>query len=749
MSEHPTRASVKAARAAERQPVISGRQQAGQPSDGKPRRRWPRRLLYIVLGLAVLGLGGFAVAYAMTPIPTPNGIATAQATVLYYNDGKTEMARLSDTDGNREDIPLSKVPVDVQHAFVAAEDRTFYTNRGVSISGTARGVWITLRGGTTQSGSTITQQYVKNYYLSPDQTVSRKLKEMMISLKIDRQQSKDEILQDYLNTIYFGRGASGIETAAVAYFGKPAANLSVAEGALLASVIRAPSLYDPGLGKTQLANAQQRWAYVLDGMVAEGWLSAGDRAAQQFPKTRTYTPKSVSGTNGYLVTAVKDELIGTVGLTDAELQRGGYRVVTTIDKKKQAYAVTAVNDMLPKDPPNLHAGLVSMVPGDGAIVAMYGGKDYVNQPFSSATQAKIQGGSTFKVFSLLAAMQSGKLSLRTTMSGASPQYFREFRDPGNSDSFLAAGGVRNFANEQFGVISAKQALIHSVNTAFAQINVIGTPKGTVEAAHAAGVTSDLTSNYANVFGTDAVTVVEMASAYATLAARGKKVDPYLVSKITVNGDSFTYTKKPRPQQVFDPDLVADVVNAMEGVVEQGTGSYASALGRPAAGKTGTTTDNYGAWFDGFTPQLATAVGVYRGDGGSGNPANQMNGIPGIGQLTGGTVPVRIWTTYMTAAMDGMKVEQFPNAARINSDATPLAPAPRPSSSSRPATSAPPTTTAVPTPTPSGPAVTVQPPPTSQPTTNQPTPTATISPTKPGGGGGRPTNPLPTESAITP
>lgn len=713
---------------------------------GKRRRSWPRRILLTGLAAFVLGLIGLAVAYAMTPIPKANEAALAQASVVYYSDGKTEMGRFGDI--NRESVSLSEVPKQVQQAFIAAEDRNFYSNSGISPTGITRAVWVAVRGGQTQGGSTITQQYVKNFYLTQDQTVTRKLKEILISLKVDRQLTKSDILESYLNTIYFGRGASGIQAASKAYFRKDVSKLTVAEGALLASVIRGPSFYDPALGEEQRELAEGRWEYVVDGMVTEGWLTSAQRATLAFPETKAAPRRiGVSGPNGYIVAAVRDQLLRRQKLSDAEIDAGGLRITTTIDRKKQAAAVNAVKDRLPKDPDNLHAGLVSIVPGDGAIVAMYGGADYQKRQFNDATDALVQAGSTFKIFGLIAALQTGELGTNASFNGASPQYFDEFKDDAAPSEFLRDGGVRNFGGEGFGRLNLIDATARSVNTIYARLNIEATPKKTMEAAKAAGVTTTMDPVYANILGTDTVRVIDMANAYATIAANGKRATPYLIRKVTATATDYTFTAKPQVKQVFDEDVMSDVIEAMEAVVERGSGSFAGGvLDRPAAGKTGTTTGNFGAWFDGFTPNLATAVGIYRGDGDSTKDENAMDNIPGIGQLTGATVPVRIWTDYMAAALEGMKVVDFPKPAHVNWDKIPTqtsTPPPVSTSSSTPTTST--TTTTAP------PTTTTTAPPTTEPPTTEPTPTVTVpteTVTGPGNGQGPPTE-NPTEAATAP
>lgn len=666
----------------------------------------------------MLGLAFVGISYAVIQPPKPNEIATAEASIIYYADGTTELSRISQI--NRESIDIGDLPPHVGEAMLAAEDREFYNQSGISPKGMARAVWVAIKGGAaTQGGSTITQQYVKNYFLTSDRTLTRKYKEILLSIKIDQQQTKDQILENYLNTIYYGRGAYGIETAAQAYYGKPAADLTVAEAAVLASVIRGPSLYDPQLGEEQLKNVQGRFAYVLDGMVAKGWLDPATRAATEFPMPVEWSPRTAGGPNGYLVQLVKDELRTKLQLTEADIERGGLQIVSTIDQGRQDAAVRAVADVMPADAPDLRVGLASITPGDGAIVALYGGADYATEQFNSATDARMQAGSTFKPFTLIAALDSGKVNLRNAYNGASPQYFPEFQDPGAAKAFGQQGGVQNFGNSSFGTIDVPTATASSVNTVYAQLNILATPKATADVAHAAGVRSEVTANYGNVFGTASVNVLEMTNAYATIAARGRVATPYLVRSVKSIDGAFQYEAKPTSKQVFAEDVMADTTFAMEAVVQRGSGSAARAIGRPLAGKTGTTSDNKAAWFDGFAPQLATAVGIYRP--GPNGEELEMKDIAGLREVTGGSLPVQVWTSYMRAALAGVPVERFPEPAYVNKDAAPPTPSEAPSPSESPApTEAPapkpsPTPTPTPTPTPS---------PTETPT---PTPSPTVTP----------------------
>ncbi len=732
MSDRP-RTQPEATRRRSKPPKARG----GRSLRNRSARWWAALVAKVALVGFLLGVAAVVIGYLLVDIPQPNEAAAAQTSIVYYADGKTEMARISEV--NRESVALDQVPDHVQKAMLAAEDRDFYENSGISPTGIARAAWVTLRGGETQGGSTITQQYVKNYFLTQDQTLSRKAREILISVKISRELSKDEILANYLNTIYYGRNAYGIKTAARAYFNKDVSKLTVSDGAMLASVIRAPSLYDPALGAKQKANVQSRFQYVIDGMSGQGWITPDQVSGAKFPKTVTPKVSSrLAGPNGYIIKAVRDELTGKLGLTTADIDQGGLRITSTIDKATQDAAVAAVKEQMPTkgNAKDLHVGLTAIKPGDGAIVASYGGADYLKQQFDTARQASIQAGSTFKIFTLIAALQD-EISTRTTFSGASPQTFSEFEGGSNPN-----GSVTNFGccgGEQFGRIDLRTATEHSVNTIFAQLNIKVGPERTKSAAIAAGLPDDenakaaglppLSTNYANVLGTDSVRILDMANAYATIAAEGVRSTPYLVKKVT-GGAGYDYEAKPETKAVFDKDVMDDTIDAMQAVVQSGTGQAASAIGRPAAGKTGTTSGNYGAWFDGYVPQLAAAVGIYKGDG-SISKANQMNGIDGVGELSGGTVPVRLWTAFMQKALDGTKTESFPRRAGVGDDQVYVQPPP-------PSTTAPPSTT---TTTTAPPSTTTTAPPTTTTTAPPTTPTRTRTtkptrgPTTPAGGGG--------------
>jgi membrane peptidoglycan carboxypeptidase len=652
--------------------------------------------------LLVLGSIGFlmlvaavSVAYARTSIPTPNEMASAQTTVVYYHDGKTEIGRFGSQ--NRINVNLDQVPDYVQKAVLAAEDRSFYQNRGISPTGIVRAFWNNIRTGSTQGGSTITQQYAKNAYLSQERTYKRKIKEFFIAVKLARRDDKGKILQDYLNTIYFGRGAYGIQTASQAYFGKDVSQLTIAQGAVLASVIRSPAGYDPVAHADRL---QGRFNYVLDGMVSQHWLSSADRAGLQVPKTVAKS-KPRGGTNYFLLDTVRKEL-KTKGFTDAEIDLGGFKVITTFDRRSQRAAVRAVHQERPTiNAKNVHIGMSAVEPGTGRVIAMYGGETAGN--LNEATQARVQPGSSFKAFALSAALEDG-IGLKSRFQGSSP-----FKVPGTNAE------VNNDFNQSYGAnVDLVKATEQSINTAYVDLAVQMGPQKVVDAAIAAGIPQDtpgLGANPVVPLGTASVRNIDMASAYCTIAAQGQQTAWHTVDEVKTPDGGTRYKARPKKTRVFPKDVMADATYALQQVVQHGTGTEALKLGRPAAGKTGTAALRPGtttsAWFVGFTPQLCAAVDFYKGTGKA-----DLDGVGGLSTFFGGAYPARIWTAFMTAAMEGKKVEGFPPRADVGKTLNP-----KPSKTPTPT---PTTTTPTPTPTPTPTTTT----PTPTPSKGKPTPTGT-------------------------
>ncbi|MER7073110.1 transglycosylase domain-containing protein [Terrabacter sp. NPDC000476] len=692
--------------------------QNGRKARKKARTGWRRWVIPTLkwgaitgAALFVIGVVGVFIAYNQTSIPQPNELANKQVSIVYYSDGKTELDRIAVQDGNRESVDLKRVPKFVQQAHIAAEDRTFYENNGISVGGILRAVKTTVTGEAQVGGSTITQQYVKNYFLTQDRTISRKAREILIAVKIDGQLSKDEILEKYLNTIYYGRGAYGIQSAAKAYFGKDVSKLTIPEGAVLASVINAPSLYDPANGDKAEANLEKRFAYVLDGMVEEGWLSSADRAKYtKLPKIQAYKGvKFSSGPGGYITAQVKRELLQT-GLTDQEIDNGGLRIVTTIDKKAQAAAVAAMQDNLPK---KVTGGLVAIKPGDGAIVAMYGGPDYSKTQLNTATQAIMQGASNFKPFAVLAAVRDG-VSTKTKFDGDQPQE-------------IDGTKITNFGERSYGMVDMRRMIGRSINTAFVNLNSQIGPDKTRQAAIDAGMpqnTRGLGTDLTNVLGTASPHVVDMASAYSTIASQGLRSTPYLVKKVTSNAGDFTYAAQPQTKRAFDKDVTADVTDAMTYTVKDGgTATKLQRLGRPIAGKTGTSSEAKSIWFSGFVPQLAVSVGMYKPDA-KGNPLTLTDAEDT--NLTGGTIPADVFYDFMKVATENMEVQDFPDRAGVGDDklapTTTYTPPPTTTSTttSEPSTTTS-TTTEPPTTTSEAPTTTSEAPPS---TTTQAPPTTT-------------------------
>jgi membrane peptidoglycan carboxypeptidase len=625
----------------------------------RPRRRLPvKRLLLLGVPVALLLVVLLAVvAYARTEVPEPDQLAVAGATRILYADG-SELGRVGGQ--NRLPVEIDAVPVHVREAVLAAEDRGFYTEPGISPKGILRALFTNVRGGgqIQQGGSTISQQYAKNAFLADedgsfDRTYTRKVKEIFIALKMNREQSKDEILESYLNTIYFGRGAYGVQVAASTYFGKPVDQLSPAEGAVLAAVIRSPATYDP---ERNPERAQDRWTYVVDGMVETGAMTADEAAALTFPAVRPAAEadkaNDLSGPKGHVIRKVMDEL--EAGLEQRDQTAAlttGLEVTTTLRREAQDAAVAAVeatvgtpaegDELAPK------GALVSVDARTGAVVAYYGGSTGTGFDYASQGEGR-QPGSSFKPFVLAAALDEG-ISLRSTFDGNNRKRFPGVPDP-----------VRNFGDRSFGRVNLLDATRNSVNTAYFELGLEVGPKKVADMARAAGISTGLGGEAPEggiSLGIYDVRVIDQAAAYAAFANGGQRVTPYFIATVR-QGDDELYTNAPQLAEAFGDDVAADVTAALQGVVQRGTGTRARLDdGRPAAGKTGTTSDNYDIWFAGYTPQLSTAVWF-------GTGRNQTLEIPGVRQATGGTVAAPVWKAYMDAASEGMPVERFPPAANI-------------------------------------------------------------------------------------
>jgi membrane peptidoglycan carboxypeptidase len=597
----------------------------------------------------IAGTTLFAFAYFTVSIPDANAFVNSQSTIIQYSNGE-EIGRVGSE--NRQIVPLAKIPLNVRNAVLAAEDRSFYSNRAFSVTGIARAVINNLRGGSLQGGSTITQQYAKTAFLTPERTIQRKIKELVIAIKLENQLSKDQIFESYLNTIYFGRGSYGVQTAAQQYFNRNVDQLTNSQAIVISCILRSPGFYDPSYSKENEERLTNRFDYVLKGMIEAKTLTPEEAAKVKFPTIiPRVTSGSLSGPKGHIIEAVSKEL-KSLGFTEEQLQVGGLIIKTTIDQRAQTSAVDAINKLTPtKVPENLHIALLAIRPGTGEIVAMYGGADYLKRQLNDATQSIALAGSTFKVFALAAALEAG-IPLTSMWNGDSPQEFDDLGKP-----YV----VGNYGNEGWGQVDLLFATKHSINTVYVPLGQKAGLDKVVDAARRAGIPESVAMmpTPSVALGPASPHVIDVANAYATFAAQGIKSKPYLVTSVIGSNKGVLYEGKPQTEEVFSKEVMADLTYALKSVVNGGTGAAALALGRPAAGKTGTSQSNASAWFSGYTPQLAASVSFFRDDA-----TESLNGIGGLTSVTGGSFPARIWTAFMKGALKGEPVMDFPAPSNI-------------------------------------------------------------------------------------
>ena len=686
---------------------------------------------FLVAGLVgvLVIVAGFVYAYQTTDIPDPNKDFETQTSYVYYSDGKDQVGTYATQ--NRESIPLEQMPKDLQNAVVAAENRTFWTDKGIDPRGIVRAAFSNAKGNATQGASTITQQYVKILYLTQERSYQRKLKEAILSLKLQRQDSKSEILEGYLNTIYFGRGAYGVQAAAQAYFGVDAKDLNLRQSAVLASVLNNPTRFDPANGEDSVAALKERYDYVLNGMASAGNITAEQaaQAQQKLPKFPKQKAESrLGGQKGHMLSMVRDEL-HTLGFKDEQIDGGGLRVTTTFTKKAMAAAEEGVKEQRPDgrqyNPKHLHVAVASVQPGTGALRGFYGGQDYLDSQINWASTGG-QVGSTFKPFAVATALDQG-YSLKDTFAGNSPFYYNKqgygpkVRNEGGGDG--TSYGER---------VPLLKGLEESINTVFADLTVSmpDGPDKILKTAQELGIPA-WNKNYNGynhlnnspglepvagiALGSATIAPINMANAYATVANGGRAADVHVVTKVVDKDGNVLYRYKQHTKRAIDEDVAADTSYAMQQVVKSGTGTAALGLGRPAAGKTGTATNAKdqvsSAWFVGYTPQLATAVMYVRGKGNE-----QLDGW--LPEYFGGSYPARTWTDVMKRDMEGLDVESFPPPANLDGQA--------PDSGHEPLPPPPPPKTKKPKPskTPSAPATSKAPPPPSS--SAPPTPSKTPS-----------------------
>nr|WP_242516809.1 transglycosylase domain-containing protein [Corynebacterium mendelii] len=616
---------------------------------------WRVVIVLVVLAVA-LPVGVFATAYIVTDVPEPEQLVTKQVSTVYAADGQTELARIVPPEGNRQAVSLEQMPQSLLYAVMSAEDREFYSNPGFSLTGFGRAVIGQLTGNSSAGGgSTITQQYVKNAVVGNERSIRRKLKELVISAKMANQWSKDDVLEAYLNTIYFGRSSYGVAAAARAYFGIPIDQLTPAQSAVLAAAIQRPSQLDPWFNREA---AEARWNYVLDGMVKMGYLIERERADMVYPEVTdpaTNQPYTVAqSTNGLIKNRVMAEL-NRLGLSEHDVQTKGLRVTTTIDPKVQNAIVDAVNDNAPDWDDQIRQAVVSIDPRTGAVKGYYGGEDPQGWDYANGPRPT---GSTFKIFGLAAALTQG-IPLTQGYSSAPVQ---------TGDTW-----VTNSDGETCGFCSIETALKMSLNTSFLRLegDLFNGPQDVADTAHALGVARTLpgigdtlaepgdTPPYDGIIlGQYDSRPFDMAVGLSTLANQGIWHQPHFVELVTDSAGQVLYRHRDgQGQRRVGANVANSVINAMLPIASWSNGK--TLPNRQSAVKTGTvqlgdTGQNKDAWWIGATPQLATAVWV-----GTENNTPLTNSWGG--PMYGAGLPGTIWQQLMTGALTDEEILEFPQA----------------------------------------------------------------------------------------
>lgn len=740
-------------------------------------RRLVKPVLILGVVLALLGVLSVAVLYKAIDVPSPNAAFQTQTTHVYYRGGKQEVGQFAQQ--KRDSIPYAEMPQVIKDAVVAAEDRTFWTNPGIDLKGIIRAALSNAKGNDTQGASTITQQYVKILYLTQEHSYKRKIKEAVVARKVAKESSKEQVLEGYLNTIYFGRGAYGIQAASVTWFGKDAKDLSLSEAVVLASVINNPTLYDPANGEHNEQSLINRVHHVLNGMVEMGKITRNeaDRAGAKLPAfAKGRTESVLAGQRGHAMALVKSELLKLGVATESEIDGGGLKIYTTLDKKVMKADEDAINEIRPDGVPQLHTAIANVEPGTGALRGFWGGQDYLKSQLNWAL-AGDKVGSSFKPFALAAGLEAG-YSLKDTFDGNSPYYYN-----GKGTGQYV---VNEDAGHDWGRVNLIKATEQSINSAFADLtmSIPDGPDKIRETAYAMGIpkyserggvnnmyqSPGLEANSGIALGQATIAPVNMANAYATFANKGQAAKLFLISKVVDRDGNVLYKHEVETHEAISADISADATFAMQQVIKSGTGQAAAALGRPAAGKTGTATSEdpkggpdftSSAWFVGFTPQLSTAV-MYNRTGDRGQPL-PLEGY--ISNEFGGHYPAMTWAAAMREALEGEPVESLPPPAWVDGTAPESGHVPQPTTTpvckpkQKPGKDdcVAPAKTATATPTKSAtasatPTVTVVPPPNNTPppkdpcnsllppATCSPTPTGTTTATGGPGNGNGPPNP---------
>jgi membrane peptidoglycan carboxypeptidase len=640
-------------------------------------RKWARRVLITISALTVLGLlsgtGVVVYGYTTTTRPDANAEFKTATTFVYYNDGKSQLGNFAIQ--NRTPLTFEKIPEPMKQAAVAAENRTFWTDKGISIRGMIRAAWKITRGQDMQGGSTITQQYIKILYLNSDRTLTRKFRELILAYKINKEMSKEEILAGYLNTIYYGHGAYGVQAASKEYFDVDAKRLTVPQAAFLATVVNNPSMYDPS-DDDDRGRILSRYRYVLHSMVETGSITPVQEAefAQKLPKfPKTPANQRYGGPKGFLMKMVEREL-GAAGFDSSQISGGGLKIITTFDEDAQKAAVEAAQKFTKQSAraagrktSKLHAALASVDVNSGEVIALYGGPDFVKNSRNWATTPR-PTASTFKTYALAAGLTDG-YSLLSKFNG------NTFIPPGESRP------VRNEFSYQYGSkVDLIKATSSSINTAFVDLTsqMDNGPSKIVKMAKSVGAPKGpgWDRNSRIPLGTAEVSPLAQASAYATFANEGVAVTNHVVREVRDRKGNVIYQSQPEKRRAIGEDIAHDVTYALSNVVEEGTGRAVQTLDRPVAGKTGTkdrknadgSSDIVSAWFVAYTRQISTAVMYVAGNDGNGDLDQYAR--PGDSTFFGGTYPALTWADYMKTATKGQAVKQFPEPAYVNREELP-------------------------------------------------------------------------------
>ncbi|BAU84612.1 penicillin-binding protein [Streptomyces laurentii] len=676
-------------------------------------KRWmPSWKLTTGLFLGFFGslLGAGALAYAWVDIPNEALSAKQQNNVFYWDDG-TQMAATGG-DVNRQILEYSQIPRAMQNAVVSAENKTFWDDSGIDPMGIARAVWNMAKGGNKQGGSTITQQYVKNNRLDDQsQTVSRKVKELFISMRVGNDLGKADIMAGYLNTSYYGRGAYGIQAAARTYFGKDATDLTPSECAFLASLLKGATYYDPAgapeidptaTAEANTERAKKRWKWILDEMTTDKWLTPEERAKYtEFPKVKPRTQGAqLGGQIGYLVRTAEANFLNNNdrNITAQQFAKGGFEVHTTFKKKNVKALEDAVNSINkeyinPKKRPttdtHVQFGGSSVDVKTGAIVALYGGKNATEHFTNNADQTGAQVGSTFKPFVLAAAMRDGVRNpkLGRVQGPADRRIVDPDKSRYNGQNKLK---IKNYDGSiwldekdndwlqvndddaSYGNISLREAMEHSANSPYVQLGMdVGIDKVRQAAMDAGLLESSLVKADVPSFslGISSPSAIRMAGAYATFGNNGERNDVFSVTEVRQRGEVI-YKHKSAPKRAFSTAVASNVTDVLKDVVKKGTGRKAALADREAAGKTGTTDGNNSAWFVGYTPELSTAVDMYRFNDDDNVKDRKFESMYGTGaqpKIHGNSFPSRIWHDYMTAVLKGKPATSFPAPEELDGE----------------------------------------------------------------------------------